>query len=165
MVSTTIQDAVNEQIRHEVYSAYLYLSMSAYCESLSLHGSAKWLRVQWEEELSHALRLFDYLFARGGRAVLQAIDRPPADFKSPLELFQQVLSHEQKVTSLIDKLYDVALKENDHAAQVELQWFIKEQVEEEKNASAIVQQLEMIGGHTGALMMLDRQLGKRGAEK
>ena len=163
MVNKSMQDAVNEQIKHEFNSAYLYLSMSAFCGSINLPGFAKWLRVQWGEEQSHAMRLFDYLYVRGGRVVLQAIDRPPAEFKSPLEIFQQVLTHEQKVTSLINKLYDLAFKENDYAAQVELQWFIKEQVEEEKNATDIVEQLRMIGDNTSALMMLDRQLSVRGA--
>lgn len=165
MVNKNMQDAINEQIKHELSSAYLYLAMSAFCGSINLPGFAKWLRVQWEEEQSHAMRLFDYLNVRGGRAVLQAIDRPPTEFKSPLEIFQQVLTHEQKVTSLINRLYDLALKENDYAAQVELQWFIKEQVEEEKNAADIVEQLKMIGENTSALMMLDRQLSARGAEE
>ncbi len=162
MLSKGLQDAVNEQIKQEINSAYLYLSMSAHCESNSLPGMAKWLRVQWQEEQSHAMKLFDYLSLRGGRAVLQAIDRPPDGFKSPLDIFQKVLVHEQKVTALINKLYELALKENDHATQVELQWFIKEQVEEEKNASSIIEQLKMIGDSTSALLMLDKALGTRG---
>jgi len=165
MLSKTIQDAINEQIKHEINSAYLYLSMSAYSESQNLSGCATWLRLQWQEELSHALKLFTYLGERGGRVTLQAIDRPPADYKSPLDIFQQVFAHEQKVTSLIHQLYAMAIKENDYATQIELQWFINEQVEEERNVAEIVAQLKMIGESGPSLLMLDRQLGARGAGK
>ena len=161
MLSKGIQDAINEQIKHEVESAYLYLSMSAYCESLQYSGIATWLRVQWQEELEHAMKLFKYVHERGGRVTLQAIERPPAEFKSLLDVFQQVLAHEQKVTSLINKLYELTLKEPDYASQIELQWFIKEQVEEEKNAGDIIQQLKTVGENGTALIMLDRQLGAR----
>jgi ferritin len=165
MLSKTVQDAINEQIKHEINSAYLYLSMSAYSESVNLSGIAAWLRVQWQEELSHALKLFDYVVERGGRVTLQAIDRPQADYKSPLEIFRQVLAHEQKVTSLINQLYATAVKEIDYATQVELQWFISEQVEEEKNVTEIVEQVKMIGESGPSMLMLDRQLGARGAGK
>ena len=161
MLSKGVQDAINEQIKHEVESAYLYLSMSAYCESLQYSGIATWLRIQWQEELDHAMKLFKYVHERGGRVILQAIDRPPAEFKSLLDVFQQVLAHEQKVTSLINKLYELTLKEPDYASQIELQWFIKEQVEEEKNAGDIIQQLKTVGENGTALIMLDRQLGAR----
>lgn len=161
MLSKGIQDAINDQIKHEVDSAYLYLAMSAYCESLQYPGIATWLRVQWQEELEHAMKLFKYVHDRGGRVTLQAVDRPPADYKSVLDVFQQVLSHEQKVTALINKLYEIAMKENDYASQIELQWFIREQVEEEKNAGDIIQQLKMVGENGTALLMLDRQLGAR----
>jgi ferritin len=165
MLSQAVQDAINEQIKHEINSGYLYLSMSAYCESVNLSGIAAWLRVQWQEELSHAMKLFDYVGERGGRVTLQAIDRPPVNYKSPLEIFQQVLAHEQKVTSLINRLYATAVKENDYATQVELQWFISEQVEEERNVTVIVEQLKMIGESGPSMLMLDRQLGARGAGK
>ena len=164
MLSKSIQDAINEQIKHELASAYLYLSMSAYCEANNLPGMARWLRTQWEEEQTHAMKLFDYVNERGGRVVLDAIEKPPADFRAPLDIFQQVFVHEQKVTSLIHRLYEVALKENDYPTQVELQWFIKEQVEEEKNAAAIVEQLKMAKDNTSVLLMLDRQLGSRTKE-
>jgi len=163
MLSKGIQDAINEQIKHEIFSAYLYLSMSAYCEAVNLSGTATWLRVQWHEELSHAMKLIAYVGGRGGRVILQAIDRPPADFKSPVDIFQQVLEHEQKVTAMINRLYEMVLKENDYATQVELQWFIKEQVEEEKIAADILQQFKMVGDVGTALLMIDRQLGARGA--
>jgi ferritin len=161
MLSTAVHDAINEQIKNELYSAYLYLSMSAYCESINLPGFAHWMRRQYEEEVTHALKFFDYLTERGDRVMLKAIDQPPADFKSPLAMFQQTLEHEQKVTALINGIYAQAVKENDYATQVELQWFIKEQVEEEKSASAVVEQLKLIGEHGPSLIMMDRQLGSR----
>jgi len=161
MLSKGIQDAINEQIKHEISSAYLYLSMAAYCETGNLPGTATWLRVQWHEELSHAMKLFAYVGSRGGRVILQAIDRPPSEFKSPIDIFQQVLEHEQKVTAMINRLYEMVLKENDYATQVELQWFIKEQVEEERNAGEILQQFKMVGDVGTALLMIDRQLGAR----
>jgi ferritin len=163
MLSTTLQDAVIEQIRNEISSAYLYLSMAAYCESKNLSGFAKWLRVQWQEELSHGIKLFDFVHDRGGRVVLRSLDTPQSEFKSPLDVFETVYAHEQKVTASINRLYDLAVKENDHATQVELQWFIKEQVEEEKNASEIVAMIKMLGEAGPALIMLDRQLGARGS--
>jgi ferritin len=164
MLSKAMQDAVNEQVKNEFYSAYLYLAMSAHFESVNLSGFAHWMRVQAQEELSHGMRLFDLITERGGRVVLQAIDQPPGKFKSALEIFQQSLEHEQKVTGMIHRLYALAVKENDYATQVVLQWFITEQVEEEKNAGQIVEQLKMIGNQPAALLMLDRQLAARAAE-
>jgi len=161
MLSKAILEGMNEQIKHEISSAYLYLAMSAYCEGENLPGMAKWLKMQWNEELEHALKLFDYVYDRDGVVTLQGIDKPPARYKSPLDVFRQVCAHEQKVTALINRLYEVALKEKDYATQVELQWFIKEQVEEEKNASEIVAQMEMVGESGHALALMDRQLGMR----
>ena len=163
MFKQAVQDAINEQINQELYSAYTYLSMSAYCESTNLTGFANWMRMQSREEVAHAMRLYDYVVDRGGRVFLKAIDAPPVDFRSPLDVMQQTLEHEQHVTALIEKLYEVALKETDYATQAALQWFITEQVEEEKNASAIVEQLRMVGDNRTALLMLDMELGKRGA--
>jgi ferritin len=162
MLSKVLQDAINEQIRNEIQSAYLYLSMSAHCEAANLPGAAHWLRTQWEEELSHAMKLFKYVNERGGRVTLQSIEKPQAEFPSLLGIFQQVLAHEQKVTALINNLYSIAIKENDYATQIELQWFIKEQVEEEKNAVDIIDMLKMSGESGPALLMVDRQLGARG---
>jgi ferritin len=164
MFSKAVQEAINEQIKNEIYSAYLYLSMSSYFESHSLPGFANWMRVQFEEEMSHAMRFYDYMTDRGGRVILQAIDQPPSEWKSNLEVFEEVYKHEQKVTSLINKLYEVALKENDYATQVALHWFINEQVEEEKNASQIIESLKLIEERGTAVLMLDKQLGKRSAE-
>jgi ferritin len=164
MLSKTLENAINDQIKHEFYSAYLYLSMAAHLEAHNLPGFANWMRVQFQEEQAHALKFYDYVYARGGAVKLQAIDQPPSDWKSSLELFQQVLEHERKVTGLINKLYELAVKENDYATQVMLQWFIAEQVEEEKNAADIIASLELIDAHGTAVLMLDKQLGKRGKD-
>jgi ferritin len=156
-----VQDAVNEQLKHELSSAYVYLSMSAHFESENLPGFAKWMRVQAQEELGHAMRLFDYMHHRNGRIVLQAIEQPPSHFSSPLAIFEQALEHETKVTGLIEQLYEIAIAHKDYATQVEVQWFITEQVEEEDSATLIVDQLKMAGENRAALLMLDRQLGAR----
>ena len=164
MLSKTIQDAMNEQIKNELYSAYLYLSMSAYCEAANLPGFAHWMRVQAQEEVAHAMKFYDFIYERGGRVVLQAIDQPPVEFQSPLNVFEQTLEHEQKVTALIHDLYTLAVQEKDYASQAFLQWFVTEQVEEEASATQIVETLKMIGDKGHALLMLDRELGKRGAD-
>ena len=164
MLSKTIQDAMNEQIKNELYSAYLYLSMSAYCEAANLPGFAHWMRVQAQEEEAHAMKFYDFIYERGGRVVLQAIDQPPVEFQSPLNVFEQTLEHEQKVTALIHDLYTLAVQEKDYASQAFLQWFVTEQVEEEASATQIVETLKMIGDKGHALLMLDRELGKRGAD-
>lgn len=165
MISKSLQDAFNEQIGKEFYSSYLYLSMSAYCESVNLPGFAHWLKVQWKEEVSHAMKLIEYVVDRGGRVILGAIDSPPAEFKSPLEIFNQVLEHEQMVTASINTLYGLAVKESDYASQVELQWFVKEQVEEEKTATEILEHLKLVGERSGALLFIDRHLMKRDTGK
>jgi len=161
VLTKVLEDAINEQINKELYSAYLYLSMAAYCEAASLPGFAHWMRMQAQEEVFHAMKFFDHVNDRGGRVVLQAIDQPPTEWTSPLNVFQHVLEHEQMVTGLINQLYALAVKENDYASQMELQWFVTEQVEEEKNAGDVVGQLEMIGDQTTALLMLDSQLATR----
>ena len=165
MLSKTLQDAMNEQIKNELYSAYLYLSMSAYCETANLPGFAHWMRLQAQEEETHAMKFFDFIHERGGRVVLQAIDQPPAEFQSPLKVFKQTLEHEQKVTGLINDLYALAVQEKDYASQVFLQWFVTEQVEEEDSATQILETLKMIGDKSHALLMLDRELGGRGASE
>ncbi len=161
MLTKPVQEAINHQIKSELHSAYVYLAMTAYCEAMNLRGFAHWMRMQSREELSHAMKLFAYVNDRGGRITLQAIDAPPFDFNSPLEMMEEVLQHERKVTGMINALYEVALKENDYATQVHLQWFLTEQVEEEKNASEIVERLKMIGAQTAGLLLLDRELGAR----
>ena len=164
MISSTLQGAINTQIKHELYSAYLYLSMAAFAEAQSLPGFANWLRKQSVEEVEHALKFYDYLVDRGGRVTLQAIDAPPTEFASPLAVFEETYAHEQKVTALINDLYATALAENDYATQTELQWFITEQVEEEKSASAIVEMLKMAGDRGQALLMVDRYLASRSTD-
>ncbi len=162
MLSNDIQTAINSQIKNEYYSSYLYLSMAAYCESINFAGFSGWLRNQSEEELRHALRFFDYMLDRDGRVVLDTIVQPPSEFGSLLEIFQQVLDHEKEVTGTINRLYEIAVAENDHATAVELQWFIQEQVEEEKSASDMVENIKLAGDNSAALLMLDRQLGTGG---
>lgn len=161
MMGERLQEAINEQINKELYSAYLYLSMSAYCEAEGLSGFAAWMRAQAQEEVGHAMRFFDHVNARGGRVVLKAIEVPPPIWKSPLEMFEQALEHERKVTGMINRLYQLALGENDYATQIELQWFIIEQVEEEESAGAVVEQLKRMGDQPMGLLMLDRELGQR----
>jgi len=164
MSNQPVIDAMNNQIMHELYSAYFYLSMSASCEMMNLSGFAAWLRVQAREEQEHAMKFYEYILDRGGKVVLQAIPQPPVDFASPLAIFQQVYEHEQKVTGLINKIYEVAVTEKDVASQIFLQWFISEQVEEEKNASQILDMMNKIGSSVGSLYQLDHRLGKRGGE-
>ena len=162
MLSKALQKALNEQIDKEFYSAHLYLSMASYAETLTLPGFAHWLKLQQREEFGHAMQLYKYVNERGGRVELGAIAQPPSDFKSPTELFEDVLSHERSITASINKLYEKAVKEKDYATQVMLHGFIEEQVEEEASVSEILETLR-IGGEKGpALLMLDRQLARRG---
>ncbi len=163
MFSKSVQNAINDQIAAEFYSAYLYLSMSAYFQSINLPGCAHWMRLQYQEEVAHALKLFDYVHQREGHVVLETIEQPKSKFKSALDVFEQALDHEKEVSGMINKLYALTHKEDDYPSQIELQWFITEQVEEEKNARSIVEQFQMIGDNKVALLMLDRQLGARGA--
>ncbi|MGC8780811.1 MAG: ferritin [Anaerolineae bacterium] len=161
MINKTVEAAINEQIKHEFYSAYLYLSMSAWAEANNLAGAAHWLRAQAGEEQGHAMKFYDYVVEQGGRVILGPIAQPPAEWTSLLDLYQQVLDHEKKVTALITKLYETALAEKDYATQVLLQWFINEQVEEEKNATQIIEAIKMVGNSGTALYMIDRQLAAR----
>ncbi len=161
MISKTMQEAINIQINKEMFSSYLYLSMAAYFEEMNLPGFAHWMRLQTDEETEHGMKFFDYLVERGGRVTLGGFATPKADWGSSLEVFQQALEHEEMITASINKLYEQAIKENDFASQIFLQWFISEQVEEEKNASDIIHQLKMIDAHGTAVLMLDKQLGKR----
>jgi ferritin len=156
--------ALNDQINAELYSAYLYMSMNAYFKSINLDGFAAWMHAQVLEETEHAQKFYDFVNQRGGRVVLGAIDAPPGDWESPLAVFKDTLAHEQKVTSLINNLMEVALQEKDHATQIFLQWFVTEQVEEEQSVGGVLEQLRLMGEAQGGLFMLDRELGKRGGE-
>ncbi len=161
MLNEVVQTAINKQINHEFYSSYLYLAISAHFEYINLPGFAHWMHIQSKEETFHATKLFNYVNDRGGRVELEAIGKPATDFGSPLEAFEAALEHEQGVTKMIGELYALAVKENDYPSQVELQWFVQEQVEEEKTARTIIDQLKMIGDHGSALMILDRELAAR----
>lgn len=161
MISTKIEKALNDQLNAELYSAYLYLSMAAYFESAGLPGLANWMRVQAQEERTHAMKFFDYVNERGGRVILKSIAEPPAQWKSPLAVFEAVYKHEQLVTGRINDLVDLAIKGKDHATNAFLQWFVNEQVEEEKNADEIVRKLQQIANAPGAMFMLDSEMGKR----
>lgn len=161
MLSKTLEEALNEQVNSEYYSSFLYLSMSSYFETMNLLGMAKWMRMQYEEEIMHAIKIFDMIVDMEGTVKLKPVDGPPTDFKSPLDVFEKSLAHERKVTGMINDIYGLARKENDYAVQSALQWFIDEQVEEEKSALEIVRQLEMIGDETTPLLMLDSKVGSR----
>lgn len=163
MLSKAMQDALNDQIKKEFASAYLYLAMSAHFEAANLPGCAHWMRIQNQEEAGHGMKFFAYVNDRGGRVTLQAIDQPPGKFKSPRDVFQQTLEHERKVTESIHKLNALAVKENDYATQAMLQWFITEQVEEEKRASQLVEELKLAGDEGAGLLLFDRQLAARAA--
>ena len=161
MFSKKIQDAMNAQIQRELESAYIYLSMAAYFDANSLPGFAQWMKAQAQEEQSHAFKFYDFVYDRGGTVVFQAIPQPPVEFESPLAVFEKALAHEQKITGHINDLYALAVEEKDYASQVLLQWFVEEQVEEEKSAGDVVDILKRIGDAGHALIMLDKQLGQR----
>jgi len=161
MISKKMEKALNEQVNAELYSAYLYLSMEAYFKSLNLNGFANWMRVQTQEEVAHAMKIYGFIDERGGRITLKAIDGPQTKWDSPLAVFKDVYKHEQKVTSLINNLVNLAIEEKDHATNTFLQWFVNEQVEEEASADQVVQQLKMMEKAPGGMFMLDRELGQR----
>jgi ferritin len=161
MIGKNIQTALNNQLTAELYSSYLYLSMSAYFQSVSLPGFANWMRVQAQEELVHAMKFYDFINERGGRVTLQPVEGPPTQWSSPLDAFENAYKHEQKVTGLINDLVNLAIKEGDHATNIFLQWFVTEQVEEEASADEVVQKLKLMGGAKGGLFMLDREMGQR----
>ncbi len=154
----------NNQIKHEMYSAYLYLAMSAHFEAENFSGFAHWMRVQAEEELEHAMKFFDFLAERGAPVALQAIETPPSTFGTPLSIFEAGLEHEKFVTGRIELLYNLAVQDKDFAAQSFLTWFINEQVEEEANAEQNVAMLQLVGNNGSALFMADRTLGARKAD-
>ena len=156
-----LEKAFNDQIKNEFYSAYLYLSMAAFAESKSLNGAASWFKKQYSEEVSHGMKMFEFLHDRGAKVTLQAIPQPTTDFVSLHEAFNETLKHEKKVTALIEALVDLARKVDDKAAEIFLHWFITEQVEEEKNAAKIIDDLKMVKPDSAGLLMLDKQLGKR----
>lgn len=161
MLSEKMEKALNDQIMWELYSSYLYLSMSAHFLSVNLSGFANWMRVQAQEELVHAIKFYDFVNERGGRVVLQTVKAPPSEWTTPVSVFEDTLKHERQVTKRINDLVDVALKEKDHATNIFLQWFVTEQVEEEASAKEILERLKLLGDARGGLFMLDRELGQR----
>ena len=161
MISRKIEEALNGQLNAEFYSAYLYLSMAGYFESIDIKGFANWMLVQVQEEQFHAMKLYDYIFERGGKVTLHTIDAPPADWKSPLAVFEATLEHEQKVTGLVNDLMYLAREERDNASEIYLQWFVNEQVEEESNVNTVLGQLKLIKDSPQGLFMMDNQMGQR----
>jgi len=164
MLSEKMVEALNEQINKEIYSAYLYLSMSAYSEYIGLKGFANWFMVQYQEEMEHAMKIYRYINDHGAQVKLKAIEKPPAEFGSPIEMFEKTLEHEKFVTKSINDLVDLAIKENDHATQIFLQWFVTEQIEEEANDNEIIAKLKLVGKEGNGLFMIDKELGERKSE-
>lgn len=161
MIKEKMEKAINEQITEELFSSYLYLSMSAYFQSVNLPGFANWMKVQAQEELMHAMKFYDFINERRGRVLLKEIKTPQHEWKSPLEIFEDALKHEEYITEKINNLVDIAIKEKDHASNVFLQWFVNEQVEEESTADDIINRIKLIGESKGGLFMIDRELGTR----
>ncbi|MEN3014082.1 MAG: ferritin [Endomicrobiia bacterium] len=164
-LSKTIQKELNLQLNRELYSAYLYLSMAAYFDSVALKGFSHWLKLQAKEETNHAMKFFDFILERNGEVELEPIDKPKTSWNFPVEAFRDVYEHEQKVTGYINKILEAAIKENDYATQNFLQWFVSEQVEEEAQSFEILQKLEKCGTSIGSLFVLDHHLGKREDKK
>ena len=161
MLKKKMQKALNNQINAEMYSSYLYLSMESYFQSISLSGFSSWMRGQVQEEMFHAMKLYDFVNERGGVVTLEAIKKPESVWKSPLAAFEHVLKHEQLVTDLINDLVDLSISEKDHASNIFLQWFVSEQVEEEATVGEVVDKLKLIKNDSSGLFLLDAELGKR----
>lgn len=161
MIGKAMQQAMNDQIKDETFSAYLYVSMAAYFHSEGLDGMAQWMKTQAHEELGHALRFFNHISERGGRIELQAIDKPEGSWTSPLRAFEAALKHEEFITDRINELARIADEENDRAAGILLQWFVTEQVEEEDSVSKVISTLKLVGERGAGLLMADRELGRR----
>lgn len=161
MLKDSVQKALNEQVKHEFYSAHVYLSMCAWFEDQGLPGFAKWMRMQYQEELGHGIRIFDFINDRDGKVVIEGVEAPPTSWKSPLDAFETAYDSEKAVSKSIDDLYNLADKENDHATKVMLQWFITEQVEEEASTKQAVDRLKLAGDDSSALLVLDEQFGSR----
>ena len=163
MLKKELTDALNDQINKEIYSAFLYMSMSGYTNDLVLKGFANWFMVQYHEEMFHAMKLYEYVQSQGETVVLKTVEAPPSTFSSPLDAFEKTLAHEQVVTQSINDLMDLAIEHRDHATKIFLEWYVTEQVEEEDTASDMIAQLKMIGDDAHALLMMDRELAGRAA--
>jgi ferritin len=156
-----MEQSLNEQMNRELFSAYLYMSMSSYCSSKGLKGFANWFMVQYHEEMFHAMKFYEYINLQGGRAILKAMPQPPSAFESPLDLFNKTLDHEQFITKSINELMELAIAEKDHATQIILQWYVTEQVEEESNDNEIISQLKIIKDDPQGIILFDRELAGR----
>ena len=161
MIKNSLEKELNDQINAEFYSAYLYLSMAAYFDTISLRGFSNWMNVQYQEEMSHMLKMYNFVLERGGKVMLTAIDAPPSEWSGPLEVFEETLRHEEMVTERINNIVDLAIREKDHATNNFLQWFVSEQVEEESNVSTILEQTRMLSDSKESLYMLDKELSQR----
>jgi ferritin len=161
MISKNMAAAINEQIKHEMYSSWLYLSMAAWSDHQNLKGFGNWMRIQSEEERGHAMKFFEYLLSIGEKVQLDALDHPPSDFGTPKKLMEQVLEHERKVTGLIHKLYDQARTDKDYRSEILLQWFVNEQIEEEENAMEILAKIEQVEERMSSILWIDKELKKR----
>jgi len=161
MLSKKMEGALNEQINKEMYSAYLYMSMSAHSTNVGLSGFANWFMVQYNEEMEHAMKIYDYVNDQGGKVKLKAIDEPLSTFKDAMDMFQKTLKHEQFITKSINELVDLAIKQKDHATQIFLHWFVTEQIEEEGNDNDIIAKLKLAGDKGNGLFMIDKELGAR----
>ena len=161
MLSERMMGALNEQINKEIYSAYLYLSMSAHSTFVGLKGFANWFMVQYQEEMLHTMKIYDYINDQGGKVTLKDVAQPPTEFGSPLEMFEKTLEHEKFVTKRINNLVDLAIEEKDHASNIFLQWFVTEQIEEEANDNEIISKLKLVGKDGNGLFMIDRELAAR----
>ncbi|MBE0512876.1 ferritin [Candidatus Bathyarchaeota archaeon] len=161
MLSERMTEALNKQINNEIYSAYLYLSMSAHSTFIGMKGFANWFMVQYQEEMVHAMKIYDYINDQGGQVKLMAVAQPPTEFGSPLEMFEKTLEHEKFVTKCINDLVDLAIEEKDHASNIFLQWFVTEQIEEEANDNEIISKLKLVGKGGNGLFMIDKELAAR----
>ena len=161
MLSEQMKEVLNNQINKEIYSAYLYMSMSAHSTFAGLNGFANWLIVQYQEEMTHAMKIYKYINDQGEKVKLMAITQPPTDFDSPLDMFEKTLKHEKFVTKSINELVDLSIKENDHATNIFLQWFVTEQIEEESNDNEIIAKLKLVGEGGNGLFMIDKELAQR----
>ena len=161
MLSDKVEKALNVQINEELFSAYLYLAMAAHFESVNLQGIANWMRVQTQEEISHAMKMYNYIFERGGRVILQQISTPSVEWSSPINAFEEVFKHECHISKCINELVNLAIEEKDHATNNMLQWFVAEQVEEEATADEILQKFKLAGDDGAGLFMVDQELALR----
>jgi len=161
MISATIETVLNKQINREMYSAYLYMSMSQHSATMGLKGISNWFMCQYHEEMLHAMKMYEYVQRQGGKVTLETIDKPPSEWSSALTMFEDTLAHEQQITSHINDLMEEAIADKDHATQIFLQWYVSEQVEEEENDNDIIAQLKLIGNDAQGLLSLDKELATR----